>query len=100
MRLLLDENLEHEVYHRLVNFGHGVVHVEVSDGLAKGLSDPDIAAASLNESRVIVTYDDDFRTDFDTTDYHAVLFFEDESLSAPRSPTSFTRSHATTTATN
>ena len=46
MRLLLDENLEHEVYHRLVNFGHNVVHVEVSDGLAKGLSDPDIAAAS------------------------------------------------------
>jgi predicted nuclease of predicted toxin-antitoxin system len=82
MRLLLDENLEHEVYHRLVNFEHDVVHVEVSDGLAKGLSDSDIAATSLNESRVIVTYDDDFRTDFSTSDYHAVLLVGDQELSA------------------
>jgi predicted nuclease of predicted toxin-antitoxin system len=82
MRLLLDENLEHEVYHRLESYGHDVRHVEVSDGLEKGLTDPDIAIVSLDESRVIVTYDDDFRTDLGAADYHAVLFFEDESLSA------------------
>jgi predicted nuclease of predicted toxin-antitoxin system len=99
MRLLLDENLEHEVYHRLVNFGHDVIHVEVSDGLAKGLSDPDIAAVSLDESRVIVTYDDDFRTDFDTTDYHASCWSVIRNFRPGRSPTSFTRSHGTTTPT-
>ena len=82
MRFLLDENLEHEVYHRLENFGHDLLHIEVSDGLSKGVTDADIAAVSLDESRIIVTYDDDFRTDFDATDYHAVLFFGDESLSA------------------
>jgi predicted nuclease of predicted toxin-antitoxin system len=82
MRLLLDENLEHEVYHRLGNYGHDVLHIEVSDGLVKGFTDPEIAAVSLDESRTIVTYDDDFRTGLGAADYHAVLFLEDESLSA------------------
>lgn len=82
MRLLLDENLEHEVYHRLVNFGHDVLHIEVSDELQKGLADTDIAAVSLADSRIIVTYDDDFRTDLDAADYHAVLLVGDQELSA------------------
>lgn len=82
MKLFLDENLEHEVFHRLDHYEHDVRHPEVSDGLAKGVTDADIAAVSSAESRVIVTYDDDFRTDFGPADYHAVLFFEDESLSA------------------
>lgn len=36
MRFLLDEDLEHEVYHRLQHYGHDLLHVEVSDDLSKG----------------------------------------------------------------
>jgi len=82
MRVLLDENLEHEVLHRLENYGHECLHVGRSDGLSKGDSDEDLAAVSKQDGRVIVTYDDDFRTEFAESDYHAVLFFPDETLSA------------------
>lgn len=81
MRLLLDENVEHEVYHRLRNYGHDVAHVDLSDGVSKGDRDTDLAAFSLAETRVVVTYDDDF-FEFDPATYHGVLFFEDERLSA------------------
>lgn len=81
MRLLLDENVEHEVHHRLRNYGHDVTHVDFDDGLRKGDSDDDLAAFSLAETRVVVTYDDDFR-EFDPESYHAVLFLADQSLSA------------------
>jgi len=35
-RLLLDENVEHEVHHRLENLGHDVEHVEFAGELGKG----------------------------------------------------------------
>lgn len=64
MRFLLDENLEHEVYHRLRNRGHDVRHVGLSDELRKGDSDEALATFSLESRFVIGTYDDDFRDDF------------------------------------
>jgi predicted nuclease of predicted toxin-antitoxin system len=82
MRFLLDENIEHEVYHRLGNYGHDLLHVEISDGLNKGDTDERLAAVSRSEDWIIVTYDDDFRDDFDEDDYRGVLYFTDQTLSA------------------
>jgi predicted nuclease of predicted toxin-antitoxin system len=82
MRFLLDENLEHEIFHRLENGGHDVLHVEVSEGLSKGDSDTELGACSRQDERVIVTYDDDFLTELSEEAYYAVLYFPDQSLSA------------------
>lgn len=82
MKFLLDENLEHEVYHRLHDDGHRVLHVEVSDRLDKGVADTTLARVSRNEGWVIVTYDDDFRTEFAETAYHAVLYLPDQRVAA------------------
>ena len=49
MRFLLDENIEHEVYHRLENYGHDLLHVKVSDELNKGDTDERLAAVSRSE---------------------------------------------------
>lgn len=81
MRFLLDENLEHEVYHRLVDAGHDVVHVEVGSAPEKGATDAELAAFSRTERRVIATYDDDFRS-LPADSYHAVLYLPDQTLSA------------------
>jgi hypothetical protein len=35
-RLILDENVEHEVLHRLENYGHDVEHIDFSTELRKG----------------------------------------------------------------
>ena len=82
MRLLLDENIEHEVYHRLEDYGHELLHVEVSDELSKGDTDERLAEKSRLDSWIIVTYDDDFRDDFSENEYQAVLYFADQTLSA------------------
>ncbi|WP_318570649.1 DUF5615 family PIN-like protein [Salinigranum marinum] len=59
-RLILDENVEREVFHRLENYGHDVEHVDFVPELGKGTADHPIAQYSLDTDRVIVTYDDDF----------------------------------------
>jgi predicted nuclease of predicted toxin-antitoxin system len=59
-RLVLDENVEHDVYHRLTNYGHDVTHVDFVSTLGKGVDDRSIADYSRETNRVIVTYDDDF----------------------------------------
>jgi predicted nuclease of predicted toxin-antitoxin system len=82
MKFLLDENLEHEVYHRLEDDGHDLLHVEISDRLAKGTSDDHLARLSREERWIVVTYDDDFRDDFSEDDYHAVLLLPDQTLPA------------------
>lgn len=38
-RLILDENVEHEVLHRLENYGHDVEHVDFVPSLGKGTDD-------------------------------------------------------------
>lgn len=82
MNFLLDENLEHEVHHRLHNYGHDVRHVDLSDQLSKGASDSDLATFSREHRFVIFTYDDDFRAEFTDDEYHAVLYLPDQTLSA------------------
>lgn len=81
-RLLLDENIEHEVIDRLADAGHDVEHVDTVAELDKGTSDTDLAAYSRETDRTIVTYDDDFIEDVPPTAYRATLFFEDETLTA------------------
>ena len=82
MKLLLDENLETEIFHRLKNYGHDVRHVSVSDGLSRGMADEEIASVSRTESRIIVTHDDDFRGSIPESTYFGVLYIEDQQLSA------------------
>ena len=80
-RLILDENVEHEVFHRLANYGHDVEHVDFVPDLGKGTADHPIARYSLDTDRVIVTYDDDFVLDVDEGTFRAVLYFDDATLS-------------------
>ena len=80
-RLILDENVEHEVYHRLENYGHDVEHVDLVPELGKGIADYPIAQYSLDTGRIIVTYDDDFVLEVDEGTYRAVLYAEDATLS-------------------
>jgi len=82
MKFLLDENLEHEVFHRLRNDGHEVRHVDLSDDLQKGDSDDALAEFSRDHEFLIVTYDDDFRDEFSADEYHAVLYLPDQTLLA------------------
>jgi predicted nuclease of predicted toxin-antitoxin system len=77
----LDENVEHEVFHRLENYGHDVEHVDFVSELGKGTADHPIARYSLDTDRVIVTYDDDFVLEVDEATYRAVLYFDDATLS-------------------
>lgn len=80
-RLLLDENVEHEVYHRLENYGHDVEHVDFISELGKGTDDYPIAEYSHDTGRQIVTYDDDFVLEVDETQYEGTLYVTDSTLS-------------------
>lgn len=81
-RLLLDENVEREVLHRLEERGHDVVHVDLVEALGKGVTDEALARFSREEDRAIVTYDDDFVAGVPASEYRATLSFEDDTLSA------------------
>lgn len=81
-RLLLDENVEHEVRHRLDNYGHDVEHVDDVSNLGKGINDGSIGGYSKDHDRIVVTYDDDFVLELSESDYRAVFYFGDETLSA------------------
>lgn len=80
-RLLLDENVEHEVHHRLENYGHDVEHVDFVPELGKGTGDYSITRYSDETGRVIVTYDDDFALVVDETEYEGTLYINDATLS-------------------
>lgn len=82
LSLLLDENIEHEVLHRLEKFGHDVEHVDLHEELKKGDPDERLARYSRDSGRIIVSYDPDWVENFGEDDYHCVLLFEEESLSA------------------
>ena len=82
VKFLLDENVEHEVVHRLRKYDYTVEHVESHPELGKGTADTPIAALSQREKWVIVTQDADFVNDHDETDFHGAIYFEDATLSA------------------
>lgn len=79
-RLLLDENVEHEVAHRLENYGHNIEHVDFVPELGKGASDDALAEYSVDTDRVILSYDDDFVLEVDDNAYRAVLYIPDSSI--------------------
>lgn len=81
-QFLLDENIEHEVLHRLEKRGYEVEHVEFHPELGKGTNDTPIAEFSLEHQWVIVTYDPDFVTEYQPTDYFGAVYFENAHLSA------------------
>lgn len=78
-RLVLDENIEHQVLHTLRNFGHDAVHV---DELRKGQSDLEVGSYSREEDRLIVTYDDDFVHELPESEYRAAIYIDDATVSA------------------
>jgi predicted nuclease of predicted toxin-antitoxin system len=81
-QLLLNENIEHEVLHRLEDNGHDVEHVEFVSQLGKGANDIALARYSVTTNRTIVTYDDDFIKKVPLEQYRAVLFIEDFTIPA------------------
>jgi predicted nuclease of predicted toxin-antitoxin system len=74
--------MEPQVGHRLEAYGHTIESVEDISGLGLGATDTEIATYSKETESVILTYDDDFLTEHEPADYHCVIFFADESLSA------------------
>jgi hypothetical protein len=81
-RLLLDENIEHEVGHRLEHYGHDVVHVDFEPELGKGSTDQSLAAYTRSKDRILVTYDDDFVLSLDSSEFRAAFYLADASLPA------------------
>ena len=81
-RLVLDENIEHEVLHRLRNYGHDVEHVDFLTALGKRTDDYSIGEFSRDTDRLIVSYDDDFALELEESDFVAVLYVEDATLAA------------------
>ena len=79
---LLDENIEHEVLHRLRKRDYTVEHVEFHPDLGKGTADTPIAEFLLRNGWVIVTYDPDFVIGHDESDYFGAVYFQDATLSA------------------
>ena len=79
-RLVLDENVEHEVYHRLKNYGHDVKHIDFVSSLGKGIDDRSIANYSKETERIIVTDDDDFVLELADEDYRGASYVHDDSL--------------------
>ena len=76
-RLLVDENVEYRIVHKLRNYGHDVEHVDDLAGLGKGSSDRALGRYSNSEDRLILTYDDDFVLELDPSAYRAVLYVSD-----------------------
>lgn len=52
------------------------------DELNKGASDNRLARYSLESGCIILSYDPDWITEFSEEEYHCVLAFEDQSLTA------------------
>jgi predicted nuclease of predicted toxin-antitoxin system len=82
LSLLLDEMVEHEVMHRLQKLGHDVEHVDLHDELNKGASDRRLARYSLDTTCIVITYDSDWVENLDESEFHCVLLFGDETMSA------------------
>lgn len=79
-RLLVDENIEYRIVHKLRNYGHDVEHVDDLTGFGKGSSDRALGRYSNSEDRLILTYDDDFVLELDTSEYRAVLYVSDVTI--------------------
>lgn len=81
-RLLLDENLEHELRHRLESLGHDVEHVDEARELGKGAEDETIVRYAADTDRILCTHDDDFVTGPVPTDSSGIVFLPDQTMSS------------------
>ena len=81
-RLLLDENIEYQTRHRLRSHGHDTEHVDDLASIGKGSDDHSIAAYCTRETRLVVTYDDDFVLEIDESAHDGVLYVNDATVSA------------------
>ena len=82
-RRVLDENVGHEVAHRLEGDEHDVEHVDLVPELGKGTTDRSIARYSLDTDRVIVT-DDNVVLDVDDGTYRVAPYVADAALAVER----------------
>jgi predicted nuclease of predicted toxin-antitoxin system len=80
--LLLDENIEPQVRHRLEHYGHPVEHVLSHQTLRA--SDPDwkLAQYSVENEALLVTYDGDFKSEIHSSEYWGALLISDDDWSA------------------
>jgi predicted nuclease of predicted toxin-antitoxin system len=81
-RFLLDENVERQVCDRLDAYGHTTEYVPDIPALGIGTSDAEIAAYSNAHGCIILTFDDDFVLDHEQSAFHAVVLYEDATISA------------------
>lgn len=63
-RLLLDENIEYEIGRRLREAGYDVQHVARIEELGEGTNDRRVVEYSGDSGRFILTYVDDFLSEF------------------------------------
>lgn len=80
-RILVDENVEYRMSHKLRNYGHDVEHVTDLTAFGKGSSDRELGQYSQSDNRLILTYDDDFILELDPTAYRAALYVNDVTIS-------------------
>lgn len=71
---LLDEHVEPRVEHRLAAYGYDVEAVGSQGAPDHGEDDAVIGRYSLRSERVVVTYDDDFVTEMDASEFHSVVY--------------------------
>lgn len=81
-RLLVDENVEYRIVHKLRNYGHEVEHVNDLTAFGKGSSDRELGQYSKSDDRLILTYDDDFVLELDPTAYRAALYVSNVTIPA------------------
>ena len=79
-RLLLDENVEHEVGHRLENYGHDIEHTDFIPELGKGTDDFSLAKYARETDRILLTYDDDFVLKLSPNEVDTIFYISDASL--------------------
>lgn len=79
-RLLVDENVEYRIVHKLRNYGHNVQHVDDLAEFGKGSSDRGLGGYSKSEDRLLLTYDDNFVLELDNSEYRAVLYVNDVTI--------------------
>ena len=79
-RLFLDENIEYRIVHKLRNYGHDAKHVSDLSTFGKGSTDKELGQYSNSDDRLILTYDDDFVLELDSSAYRAVLYVNDVTI--------------------
>lgn len=79
-RLLFDEMAEAAVADYCRKLGHDVERVVAVSDLGTGTDDGEIVAYAVRETRILVTYDDDFLGGHEALDRIGVLFGRDDRM--------------------